>query len=596
MHPSRRTAYQWGGLLVLAALATHIHVLWGGWVRDDYALILNNPAVRRLANIPAQLTQPFLGQFWRPSVTISYTLEYALWGLRPAGFHATNLALHCTATLLVFGLWRRFSTAPQLPFFAALLFAVHGAHYQPAVIADRTGLMATAFGLLAWWCATRSADGRGAPRAVGWGAAALAAYVVALGAKEEVVVLPVLMLAVGALQPRPADAPPVWKRLAPIAACLFLLALGYVGLRGRILGDSGLVAIALPGVGARLISMPVWVLHHWRDAVVPLWLDVDYRGAVWPLVRTPRAVMAAVGVAGAVAVAWRARGARPELLVGVVWWLLAWLPTSNLVPVYPETATTHVFMPPHFLYFPNAALVGAIAAVGVWLLASRTRAAWVVVGAFAALHAVQTVRMNYVWMDDVRLYRYVLAQHPRHPLMWRNLGLALLQRGRVEDAAQAYEASIEVQPSAEAWNGLGLVRAQTGESQRAIVAYTRALHLEPLHTNARLNCATLLQSLGRDADAVRLVEEGLAAGADPAPLRRTLALLHREAGRLAQAEAELRTALRSAPEDATVWNTLGTVLADRGGRVGALEAWDRAEALAPGMTPALENRRRFLAR
>jgi histidinol dehydrogenase len=39
--------------------------------------------------------------FYRPVVSLSYFLEFRLWGLTPLGYHVTNLLLHLAATLLV---------------------------------------------------------------------------------------------------------------------------------------------------------------------------------------------------------------------------------------------------------------------------------------------------------------------------------------------------------------------------------------------------------------------------------------------------------------------------------------------------------------
>lgn len=581
-------------LLAAVALATHAHVLWGGWVRDDFALIVNNPAVRGLANMPAQLTEPFLGIFWRPSVTISYSIEYALWGLHPAGFHATNLALHCAATLLVFALWRRLSDHPHLPLLAGAFFAVHGAHYQPAVIADRTGLLATTFSLLAWWCVTRAGAGPQRRRAMvaAWHAAALLAYAVALGAKEEAVVLPLVMVTVGVLQPWPVDGPAHWRRMWPAAGGMLGLGLIYLQLRGRILGGPGLLTDALPGLGVRVLSLPTWLLHHWRDVAVPLWLDMDYRGLVWPHAGTGVVVLSVAAVAACGLAVWRARGERPELVLAVVWGVLAWLPTSNLVPIYPETATTHVFMPPHFLYFPNAAWVGVLASLGVWAVDRRPVAGGVAIAAVLALHAVTTVRMNAVWMSDVRLYRYVLAAHPRHPVMWRNLGLALTHRGEWADAAAAYEQSLAVQPSPEAHLGLALVHQEQGRPADANRELKACIALEPRSTACYVALAELPRGADRPAAARAILTRGLRAGGDRVQLWTALARVERDAGQLAPAAQLAQDALELAPDAAETWYMLGTIRAEQGDAAGARDAWEQAETLAPGMTPAREYLRR----
>lgn len=55
-----------------------------------------------LAN-PLMQGSPFVevARFYRPVSTLSYSLDYWLWGMNPFGFHLTNLILHTSAALLI---------------------------------------------------------------------------------------------------------------------------------------------------------------------------------------------------------------------------------------------------------------------------------------------------------------------------------------------------------------------------------------------------------------------------------------------------------------------------------------------------------------
>ena len=79
------------------------------FVADDDELIVER--VDYLKN-PGNLREIFSRQFfvktrdnlpyYRPIVTLSYIIDYRFWGIKPFGFHLTNLLLHAINSLLVY--------------------------------------------------------------------------------------------------------------------------------------------------------------------------------------------------------------------------------------------------------------------------------------------------------------------------------------------------------------------------------------------------------------------------------------------------------------------------------------------------------------
>lgn len=580
----------WPALILLGAVITNLNALTGAFVWDDRALLLQPPAIRRLTSILHQLTQPYLGQYWRPSVTIGHTLEYALWGLHPFGYHAVNLALHAAGALLVYGIWRRIQDDDRLAGIVGLLFAVHGHHVYAAAIAGRSGVLAVVGALAAWYCAMRAIGGR---QAVGWYALSALSFAVALGAKEEAAALPPLMLAVGALQPWAGDTPAHWRRTTPPAVGFGLMVLVYLVLRGRVLGGGGLLASAWPALGWRLLSWPAWELHHAAASLSLVPFDLEFRGLVYPHLSAAYVAAGWLVWAVALALGWRLRRRQPAVLLGLVWALVAGLPTANLLPVYPETADLHVYMPPQFLYFRDGGLLGVWAAGLIALLAVRKRLGLTVLAAVVGWQGVLGTRVNAAFGDEVTLYRSILTLHPGQARIWMNLGHVLRERGALSDAVEAYRRSIELDPSPEAWNGLGLARVRAGDAAGAAEAFRAALQLDPTNTNAIVNQALLLHDRGQSSAALEWLGARLPGAAEPARLNDVMARIQRDRGDTAAALATLDRALAISPDDARLWNTLGTVRAAAGELTAAADAWRRAEALAPGLTPAGENLRRL---
>src|SRR6185436_15549676 len=114
--------------------------LGGAFVYDDHALIEDRDAVHALARLP----ELWKGEFWqglapihfryvRPIVSTSYALDWALWGGKPAGFHATNLALHAAAAWLLFAALRRWSGSLAVPSLGTLVATVGWAWHPSKV-------------------------------------------------------------------------------------------------------------------------------------------------------------------------------------------------------------------------------------------------------------------------------------------------------------------------------------------------------------------------------------------------------------------------------------------------------------------------------
>ena len=40
--------------------------------------------------------------YYRPIISLSYMIDYAVWGLEPGGFHLSNIIFHTTSCILVY--------------------------------------------------------------------------------------------------------------------------------------------------------------------------------------------------------------------------------------------------------------------------------------------------------------------------------------------------------------------------------------------------------------------------------------------------------------------------------------------------------------
>ena len=121
MSSSASPRWIWPLLVALLAGAVYFNSLGNGFALDDIPLVRDNAQIRAPGELPAHFGQPYWPVegiehgLYRPVTIASFTLNRALTGAGPAGFHALNLLLHATVCALVWflvrGLGRHYGTA-----------------------------------------------------------------------------------------------------------------------------------------------------------------------------------------------------------------------------------------------------------------------------------------------------------------------------------------------------------------------------------------------------------------------------------------------------------------------------------------------------
>lgn len=119
---------------------------------DDYHFILFNPMIRSttldgLLAVVTSLNKPF--NEYQPLTFLTYWLDYAVFGLKPVGFYATQIILHLINVLLVFFLMKEISESDELALVTALIFGIHPLQVDTvAMLNQRENLLAALFASL----------------------------------------------------------------------------------------------------------------------------------------------------------------------------------------------------------------------------------------------------------------------------------------------------------------------------------------------------------------------------------------------------------------------------------------------------------------
>jgi tetratricopeptide (TPR) repeat protein len=565
-------------LLVCVTAAAYLPALRAGFIWDDDTFLTQNRLIRAADG---------LRRFWFTTQApdyfpVTYTplwVEWRLWGMHAAGYHAVNLGLHIAAALLLWAVLSRLR-APAA-WLAAFLFAVHPMNVESvAWITQRKNLMALVLLLGSAWffpLARPSSEDRVGETDAGRILPSLLLFTLAMLAKGSVAMFPFMLLGLVAWR-RPPSARDI-ARLVPfllVSAALVLVDIWFqkhgssevfrgAGPVERLLGAGGVVWFYL---GKALL--PIHLLF-----VYPAWHVTPANPAWW---------MPLLAAAILTAMLWRHRNgpARPVLF--------AWgYCVLALVPVMGFTDVQFMQYSLVADHYGQLALIGVVAlAAAVWSR-WRDRAGGagllprLVAAATVATLALLTSLQAGSYRDAETLYRATLAGNPDCWLAENNLGGVLQRSGRVAEAIGHYESALRLKPDLfEARNDLGLALASVGRLGEAVDNFDAALRIHPDNAAVHYNRATALVATGRLDEAVASYGRALALRPGFAEAEHDLGAALTQLGRLPEAVPHYREALRLKPGYFEARANLGTVLVRLGDPAGAAEQFAAASLLRPG--------------
>jgi Flp pilus assembly protein TadD len=596
----RGTAFS-AAVVALTALGLYANSLGNGFVYDDPNAITGNAAVVE-GDVRAILTTPSWwgdgrGTLWRPVTTLTFALDYALFGAAPFGFHLVNVGLHALVSVLVLVVFARAGVAPAVAFAAAALFASHPVHTEAvANVVGRAELLAAAGFLLAWWC-WLAADVVSGPIATARTASAAVVFFLALLAKENAIALPVVAVAADLLGRGTASPSDVLRRRAPGYGVLVAVALGYVALRRTVVGEITPAPELLDNplgvlpTGARLVGAVAVVGLYALRLVVPLRLSADYSYDQIPVPETaldPR-VLAGLGViVGVAAAAWWARRRLPALTLGLLFMALTFALVSNLV------VPIGTIMGERLLYLPSAGFCVALAAGLAALGRGRVLAAAVVV--LVALYGGRTLARNPIWREPLVFFSTMTADAPRSARAHAELGTALAEAGRLGDAEAAFARALAIKPEdpVTLYNW-GVALGAAGRFDDAAAVYRRAIAAKPDFGRAFENLGGVESARGDQAAALAALRRARELTPESPYLLMTIANVQARAGADAEARATFEDAVARRPRDPLVLTAYGTFLHARGDDRAAIAILERIAPPRPDAAVAVlaESRRRL---
>jgi tetratricopeptide (TPR) repeat protein len=588
---------------------------------------------------------------WHPLTWLSHLTDCSLFGLQPAGHHATSALLHTANTVLLFLLLRRMTGAVWRAAAVAALFGWHPLHVESvAWVAERKDVLSTFFFLLTIWAYLRYAeDLKFQISNFKWFyALSLLLFALGLMCKPMLVTLPFVLLLLD-YWPLERFAPGAGGRLVLEKAPFLVLSVASSVLTYFVQKSGGAVAQVYPLYYRAENAVLTYGLYLGR-MLWPARLAVMY-----PLSKQlPRFELCVCWLL-LVALTWLALQCRQRryLATGWFWYLGTLVPAIGLIQVGLQgSADRYTYIPLIGIFV--MIVWGAADLAATWRLPSWASALGAAL-ALAACAADTELQLRY-WANSGTLFRralevttdndpawnslgvYLLSQGDEaaafrcftkaltvasdNDKAWYNLGKYYLKHGRDAEAGRCFSTSLRLRPLPDTCYGAGLALAalgrrseaaklfaeaveldpnyiaarmkladslsDEGQNQEAARQYREVLRRDPAQVDAHCNLAYVLAAQGQSAEAMTQLEQALRLRPSDASAHGNLGKLLAEQGKLDEAAAEYRAALRSMPGSPDIHSDLGAVLAMQGRRQQAVEEFQTALRLAPDFTQAKE--------
>jgi len=636
-----------GLLLALITLLAYLPASRDGFVNyDDQDYVTENSVVQKgltWTGIKWAFTTGHASN-WHPITWLSHMADCELFGLNPGAHHLVNVLFHTTNTVLLFLLLLRLTGELWPAAFVAALFAWHPLHVESvAWISERKDVLSTFFALLTLLAYTRYAQKRSRvenresmaksslpaldPRPSTFDSAlALIFFALGLMAKPMLVTLPFVMLLldywplgrisdfvppggrISDSKNTPAPAPQLFRlrgvpqrHFGATAAILnhllfekwpfFLLAavscVVTFLVQSQRSGDA-VASLELVPLHYRFCNALVSYGLYLLKMVWPVGLAVFYPlpdHLTWILMAATASAVVLVIISSFV---WRAGRAQAYLPVGWLWFL------GTLVPVIGFVQVGGAALADRYTYIPS---IGVFIAVtfGICALADRFQFPKKAIATAAVLILatclILTENQLRYWHDSETLFAHALAVTKNNHVAHVNLGVALEQKGELNEALAEYRAAEQLAPELyHTHNNLGNLLDNLGHPNNALTEYRWAVLLNPSLPSLHNGAGMVLAELGRFDEAMGQFKE--AARLDPTYPWAYLEIgkMRLKQGRDAEAIDEFREALRIDPDNFQILAYTAHVLAAdenpqiRDGRT-ALVLAVKAKVLTDGAQP-----------
>jgi hypothetical protein len=522
-------------LLSVICLLTFGHALFNGFVGDDRSFLVENDFYRDWSNVRYLFSREYITDAddvfnrapralvtgsvaYRPVLSLTYFVDYALWGLNPMGYHLHNVVLHLVNSFWVYGCIFLLSSSVfgkgralscRIAMLSAVIFCVHPLKVEPVCsIGYRADLLACFFVLTSFLLVLRM-DVRSGRASRRHGFLAQGCFFLGLLAKESVVVYPFILVGYNVITRSggPSFFALIKQGLSKYKAYFFLLGV-YLCLYVFVMPNTSMERIALlggtwirHGLNMLLIfyEYVVCFVFPWHVKIFP---PTSYPGLFMGGDNRIIPAICAVLFLGIISLLRLKKRDLPAFFI--VWFWLSLIPILNVIPLPNPFAY-------RFMYFPSVAFAGILGIMFVWIKTffqrrSRHKALGKIISlGYLCVCIGVTYISVFAWKSDWTLAKHMAGDFPQSPMAHLLMGLQYHRSGKTDLAREAALRSIRMgirDPRAYHVAGMGLFH----HPERALKYFEECVRLYPRYAACYTGAGKVYLWQGRYAKAAEYLK------------------------------------------------------------------------------------------
>jgi len=464
---------------------------------DDGEYIVDNPVIQTLSlRSIATIFTSFANGNYHPLTTLSYAIEFKLFGLNAMGYHTTNILIHLINTALVFLLILKISSRKEIAIICALFFGIHPMRVESVVwISERKDLLYTTFylGALYFYCeyirnsATRKY------------LLVIVFFVLSLLSKSAAITLPLVLCAFDYYFKRGISKKVIIEKIP-----FFVLSAVFCVV--TMMSQKSLGAINtgwMPHYSAlnRFFVVSYGVCFYLWKLLLPIGLSAIHYAPknIPPYFYAMPLLLLALVVA-----VWKTKILKREIIFGIAFFLSSICLTLQFIPVgYAIVSERYTYIPYIGLFFVIGHFYVAIVDGKIpWANKLIPYISYVFI-AFAIFCFALTYNRNQVWKDNITLYNDIEEKYPDVPYVHYSMGKNLSAVGDLNGALGEFSRSIALDSSLpDAWFGRGTIYCNQKNYTAAINDFKIAVSLKPNYPEAFYNLGICYLNMGNYLESV----------------------------------------------------------------------------------------------
>ena len=590
-------------LLTAVVYANSIHNDFTNW--DDLGLVVENPAIRSLSidNL-IDIFTPKPGKTYQPVRVLSYAIDYSLWKLNPLGYHLGNIALHGFSAVILYlllaSLLNQIRAESSLEsnrliaLLASLLFAVHPVNVEAVTwISSRKYGLLTFFYFSSLYFYIKNSE-KGRHHRIYY-ALSIVSYVLSLLSSPFSVTLPAILFLYDYCRIRDLNLYNIIKsRLLSYLPYLVLSISQFIILWNSFTTTPGpepaIKSHEMNNIFYTLLTMLRVLYDYMKNLIFPFWLNnmyVDYTSTSLfehKVILSLLVIFLLLGI-----LFFQVKADNKVNLFCLGWFVLTWLPVSNIIPISTKMADRYLYLPAVGLFLLFSLSVYNIS--HRWFSRKANQLVTVPLMVFLVFSlSYLSIDRNRVWANSQTLWEDSLRKAPAYWVPHMKLGLTMAQQGRIEEAISYYRESLRLNPnSVHTHNNLGVVLLERGQIGDAIGHYLTALRLKPDYAETYNNLGVAMFRQGEFDRAKAHYLEALRLDPDFGKAHNNLGNVLVEKGQFDEAIFHYSMALKAKAHYPEAHNNLGVALANQGKLNEAIVQFTEALRLKPDYPQARAN-------